>query len=57
MPQDTKQEEDNPRHDAETSNQKKEPGDLVLSEEVPPHEDSRLEVNEKILDTEQSDLT
>ena len=59
MPQETIQEEDNPRNDAETetANQEKEPGDMVLSEEVPPDEESRIEVNEKIPNTEQSDLT
>ena len=59
MPQDTIQKEDNPRHDAETetANQEKEPGDLVLSEEVPSQNESRIEVNEKTPDTEQSDLT
>ena len=59
MPQEPTQKEDNPRHDAETetANQEKEPGDLVLSEEVPPQDESRIEVNEKIPDTEQSDLT
>ena len=59
VPQDTRQEEDNPHHDGktETANQEKEPGDLVLSEEVPSQNQSRIEVNENIPDTEQSDLT
>ena len=59
MPQDTIQKEDNPRHDAETetANQEKEHRDLVLSEEVPSQNESRIEVNEKTPDTEQSDLT
>lgn len=59
MPQETVQEQDNPRHDAETetAQQEKEPGDLVLSEEVPPQDESRIEVNEKIPDIEQPDLT
>ena len=59
MPQETIQEKDNPRHDAEaeTANQEKESGELVLSEEVPPQDESRIDVNEKIPDTEQSDLT
>ena len=59
MPQETIQEKDNPRHDVETetANEEKEPGDLVLSEEVPHQDESRLEVKEKIPDTEQSDLT
>lgn len=59
MPQETIQEEDKPRHDAETetANREKEPGDLVLSEEVPSQNKSRIEVNEEIPYTEQSDLT
>ena len=59
MPQETIQEEDKPRHDAETetANREKEPGDLVLSEEVPSLNESRIEVNEEIPYTEQSDLT
>lgn len=59
MPQDATQEEEKPRHDAETetANQEKEPGDLVLSEEIPPQNESQKGVNEKIPDTEQSDLT
>ena len=59
MPQETIQEKDNPRHDAEaeTANQEKESGELVLSEEVSPQDESRIDVNEKIPDTEQSDLT
>ena len=59
MPQETIQEKDNPRHDAEaeSANQEKEPGELVLSEEVPPQDESRMDANEKIPDTEQSDLT
>ena len=61
MPQETVQEQDNPRHDAdaetETAQQEKEPGDLVLSEEVPPQDESRIEVNEKIPDIEQPNLT
>lgn len=59
MPQDTTQEEENPRHDAETetANQEKEAGDLVLNEEIPPQDESRKGVNDKIPDTEQSDLT
>lgn len=59
MPQETIQEEDKPRHDAETetANREKEPGDLVLSEEVPSQNESRIEVNEEIPYTEQSDLT
>ena len=58
-PQETIQEEDKPRHDAETetANREKEPGDLVLSEEVPSLNESRIEVNEEIPYTEQSDLT
>jgi len=59
MPQETVQEQDSPRHDAdtETAQQEKEPGDLVLSEEVPPQDETRIEVNEKIPDIEQPDLT
>lgn len=59
IPQETIQEKHNPRHDAEaeSANQEKEPGELVLREEVPPQDESRIDVNEKIPDTEQSDLT
>ncbi|KAL9964893.1 hypothetical protein ACROYT_G028601 [Oculina patagonica] len=65
MPQETTQEEEKPRPDdeilrpdneTETTNQENEPGNLVLSKESPPRDESREEVPEDITDTEQEKL-
>lgn len=58
MPQETTQEEEKPRPDEETeiTNQEKEPGNLVLSEESLPRDESREDVPEKITDTGQEKL-